>query len=615
MIENQSSQYKDAHGRTSCHMCKTSDRFSRVLISGAGFLADAYDLFVINLSVDLMSRCTYNVELTSALKSRVKSMALLGAVVGQLGFGSIADLIGRKWVFIMTCTIVIFGSLLSATVLDSTGSFNIYSQLTLWRFVLGVGVGGEYPLSAAVTTESSDPGQEIRNLAMVFSMQGLGTLLCAVVLVKLTQTLGDRYEIQWRLALLFGAFPMMVAFYFRWKMHETRWNSEEQTLAVEQNQPEREGGDTAGLTISALTNESDIELVRGIVTARRLRRSSNYWKLLGTAGSWFILDVIFYGNGLFSGQVTEVMNFAHDPRSEALASLFLQSIALPGYLCTILFAEQIGLQRLQLGGFAATALFFLILAALQPFLVQVPVLYAFLYGMTFFAQNFGANSTTYIIPSLLFPVEHRATCHGISAAAGKLGALLGAQVFLDVVGAFCAGGTCTDDAPARQVSAGLQLTFAACGILSILGFAWTYWLVEEPTLSNHPTATHGTNYNTLPTAANDRENSLEHATDGDIGGNTSADRHPTHRTQNSANYAHYIHYALHPGVHTRTTSGNATNHILPSAPPSAQLEYESDSNHSSFPTQYNVRMGGFDVRADVNRVVHNPLLYSDSQSI
>ena len=43
------------------------------------------------------------------------------------------------------------------------------------------------------------------------------------------------------------------------------------------------------------------------------------------------------------------------------------------------------------------------------------------------------------------------------------------QVFLDVVGAFCAGGTCTDDAPARQVSAGLQLTFAACGVLSILG--------------------------------------------------------------------------------------------------------------------------------------------------
>lgn len=62
--------------------------------------------------------------------------------------------------------------------------------------------------------------------------------------------------------------------------------------------------------------------------------------------------------------------------------------------------------------------------------MQLPALYAFIYGLTFFAQNFGANSTTYIIPSLLFPLEHRATCHGISAAAGKFGALLGAQVQL-----------------------------------------------------------------------------------------------------------------------------------------------------------------------------------------
>ncbi len=42
-------------------------------------------------------------------------------------------------------------------------------------------------------------------------------------------------------------------------------------------------------------------------------------------------------------------------------------------------------------------------------------------------------------------------------------------MFLDVVGAFCAGGSCAEDAPARQVSAGLQLTFAACGGLAILG--------------------------------------------------------------------------------------------------------------------------------------------------
>ena len=177
-------------------------------------------------------------------------------------------------------------------------------------------------------------------------------------------------------------------------------------------------------------------------------------------------------------------------------------MALPGYLFTVLYADKIGLRRLQLGGFAATAFFFLLLALLQPYLVQQPALYVILYGLTFFFQNFGANSTTYIIPSLIYSTEYRATCHGISAAAGKLGAILGAQVkllykylqkdiryyanlyfrsgnmslvisnfqaFLFLIGSFCNNGVCGVNSPAEQVNAGLRVTFSVCGILALIG--------------------------------------------------------------------------------------------------------------------------------------------------
>lgn len=50
-------------------------------------------------------------------------------------------------------------------------------------------------------------------------MQGLGTMLCALVLVTVTRTLGERYDLQWRLALLLGAAPMAVSFFFRYEWY------------------------------------------------------------------------------------------------------------------------------------------------------------------------------------------------------------------------------------------------------------------------------------------------------------------------------------------------------------------------------------------------------------
>ncbi len=199
--------------------------YGKVFISGAGFLADAYDLFVINVAVDLMAQVSYQQPLSHAMRSAIKSSALVGAVVGQIMFGALADMIGRRKVFLATCFLVIVGALLSASAPDSS---SIYTQLCIYRFLLGVGIGGEYPLSASVTSERAcaSSGQQARDLAMVFSMQGFGTLLCSLVLVILTSTLGSSYGLQWRLALGAGALPMMAVAYARYHMHEAAWKAE-----------------------------------------------------------------------------------------------------------------------------------------------------------------------------------------------------------------------------------------------------------------------------------------------------------------------------------------------------------------------------------------------------
>jgi len=50
---------------------------------------------------------------------------------------------------------------------------------------------------------------------------------------------------------------------------------------------------------------------------------TNRHQLYGTAGSWFILDIVFYANGLFSGQVTASMGFGKTPKQESIAALIL----------------------------------------------------------------------------------------------------------------------------------------------------------------------------------------------------------------------------------------------------------------------------------------------------
>lgn len=102
-----------------------------------------------------------------------------------------------------------------------------------------------------------------------------------------------------------------------------------------------------------------------------------------------------------------------------------------------------------------------------------------IYGFSFFFQNFGANTTTYIIPAIVFPTAERGTCHGISAACGKLGAILGTQVFLYLLYSFCDQDNCDSTSTATQQNNGLQLTFGVCSALGLIGFWFSYYLVFD----------------------------------------------------------------------------------------------------------------------------------------
>ena len=330
-------------------------------------------------------------------KSNVASTALWGAVGGQLFFGGLADLIGRRIIFISTLALICVGALGSCLCFE-TNTFSIYQQLAFWRFILGLGVGGEYPLAASIAAENSSPQVRGRAMAAVFSMQGMGQLLAAG-LVNILLAAGASYEFTWRFCLGFGAFPAIVMSYFRVKMHE----SEDFKAAK-------------GSRVSHLKN---------------LKAAFTVWwrQILGTASTWFLLDISFYGNGLFNTTITKMMGLGSTVEASALSSLYVTLMAIPGYYFSVALLDKIGRWNLQMGGFTMLVILFVILSSAFYELQQVPGLFIVLYGMTYFFSNFGPNTTTYVIPGEYFPSQVKATCHGISAAAGKVGAAIAGWVF------------------------------------------------------------------------------------------------------------------------------------------------------------------------------------------
>ena len=85
-------------------------------------------------------------------------------------------------------------------------------------------------------------------------------------------------------------------------------------------------------------------------------------------------------------------------------------------------------------------------------------------------SNFGPNTTTFVIPGEIYPAEVRATCHGVSAACGKLGAATGAFFFPLVLGP--AGST-------QPTNSGLRTSMFLCAFIAFLGVAVTYYLTPK----------------------------------------------------------------------------------------------------------------------------------------
>jgi PHS family inorganic phosphate transporter-like MFS transporter len=444
LINNDSQPLISSPPSSSSHSSPQISSRLKLIVASVGFFTDAYDLFVMNM-VNAIFEALYKENYSPADKSLINSTALAGAVVGQLSFGIIGDLLGRTSAWIVTLSLIIIGDLGSALTPEMNPK-SIAIWLAFFRFFLGLGIGGEYPLSATVSSEASkDLKKKARNTALVFSSQGWGNLfspLLVLVLLNIFPNSFGSLHYVWRIAIGFSALPCMITFYFRYNIFKSQGSEE-----LKKRERKRFSD-----TLSMI--------------------KMNWKVLLGTAGSWFIFDIVFYANALFSSTILSLLKL--DSVSDSFTkvknlsteSVYIALMGLPGYYVAVLLINKLP-RRIQAKlGFAFLALIYFIMGIWFDRISAYPALFLILYGLTFFIANVGPNTTTFVVPTEVFSEEIRSTCHGISAASGKLGAVVGAAIM-----------------PFMQAHFGLAGVMICSGSIALVGLILSLMNLVPETLS------------------------------------------------------------------------------------------------------------------------------------
>ncbi|KAF2225439.1 major facilitator superfamily domain-containing protein [Elsinoe ampelina] len=405
-----------------------------MVIPGAGLLLEGYVLFSIGNVKPLLAAVfpsCWGKNPTDCDLTWVRSVEYLeicGIIVGQILVGIIGDWVGRRWGLIQDALIMFVGLLMLTASWGVT--LNGWVICYVWSlFFYGIGVGGEYPMTATSGMENAVGSGKVstrddrlhrgRKVTSAFLMQGWGQFSNQVVLILLLLIFHhgsgnppySKLSAQWTFRVSF-AIPavgtLWLVYYRTYKMR-----SASKQLALAKKKSKVTGYDSQSLKLTL-----------------------KYFgpRLLATAGAWFANDVFFYGNKLFQDEFIAVLIPGNKSVMVGwLYNLINIGVSLCGYYLASFFIDNklYGRRTMMNVGFLMDFICFIIPAFDYSYFTSRRGVHAFqaLYFISSFFNQFGPNSVTFIVAAEVYPTPIRATAHGFSAAVGKLGALLAAVLY------------------------------------------------------------------------------------------------------------------------------------------------------------------------------------------
>jgi len=200
-----------------------------LLAASMGWALDAFDAMLYSLVLALLMR---DLGMSKTVAGSLGTLTLLASGIGGVLFGFLADRIGRKQALmasILTYSVCSFASGLATTI----------TMLAMARFVLGLGMGGEWNTGATLVAESWPEEFRAKAIAIVQSSWALGFAAAAVVAGPVARCFG------WRAVFFVGILPAIVTLWIQHSVPEsTMWQERER----------RDGNDAGSGSTTAFTS-------------------------------------------------------------------------------------------------------------------------------------------------------------------------------------------------------------------------------------------------------------------------------------------------------------------------------------------------------------------------
>ncbi len=340
-----------------------------LIAGGLGWMLDAMDVMLYSMVLAHLMR---DLGMEKDVAGLLNSLTLVASAMGGLLFGYVADRVGR--IRALMASILVYSVASGACGLSDT-----IVQLAIFRFILGLGMGGEWTTGAALIAETWPAEHRGKALGLMQSTWAIGEMIAAGVAGMVLPRYG------WRAVFFVGILPAIVVFWIRRSVPEsTIW--------------QQHGNQKRGAL--RLLWRKDIRRHGLLATAMNACGMFGYWGLFTWIPAYLSLPVEQGGRGLDILQTT--------------AWLIVMGVGKwLGYTLFGFFADAVGRKK-------SYASYLLVAAALVPLygMAKSPT-WLLILGpfVAFFGTGFFSGYAA--IASELFPTEIRATAMGLSYNIGR----------------------------------------------------------------------------------------------------------------------------------------------------------------------------------------------------